>query len=119
VERLRAMGAWMKVNGEAIYGTTGSPLPAAPTWGRITKRMGPTGGTIYLHVFDWPKDGKLTLTGLGSLAGKLGQATLLASGKKVALSNESGQVTFKLPGKAPDPISSTIAVQVSGPLALQ
>jgi alpha-L-fucosidase len=119
VERLRAIGAWMKVNGDAIYGTTGSPLATAPAWGRITKRMTPTGGTIYLHVFDWPKDGKLTLTGLGALGAKLGQATLLATGKKVALSNESGQITIKLPAQAPDPISSTIALQVSGPLALK
>ena len=27
----------------------------SPLWGRITQKT----GTIYLHVFDWPRDGKL------------------------------------------------------------
>ena len=37
IERLRAMGKWMKTNGEAIYGTTASPIPH-PAWGRITTK---------------------------------------------------------------------------------
>jgi alpha-L-fucosidase len=117
VERLRQVGAWMKVNGDAIYGTTGSPLATPPAWGRITKRMGPAGGTIYLHVFDWPKDGKLTVTGLGDLGAKIGAATLLATGKKLAVGNQAGQITITVPTQAPDAISSTIALQVSGRLA--
>ena len=47
----------MKVNGESIYGTTASPFPKAPAWGRVTQKP----GKLYLHVFDWPKDGKLVV----------------------------------------------------------
>ena len=57
VEDLNAVGAWMKVNGQSIYGTTASPLKEQPSWGRITYN----GHKLYLHVFDWPKDGKLTV----------------------------------------------------------
>ena len=60
VERLKEVGAWMKVNGEAIYGTTKSPLPWQPAWGRVTQK----GNNLYLHVFDWPADGKLVVTDL-------------------------------------------------------
>src|SRR5688500_5134965 len=57
VERLRAMGRWLKANGEAIYGTQASPFPEKLPWGRVTTKR----GRLYLHVFDWPRDGRLAL----------------------------------------------------------
>jgi alpha-L-fucosidase len=51
VERLQAVGQWLRVNGDAIYGTSRSPFAYLP-WGVATRK----GGTLYLHVFDWPKD---------------------------------------------------------------
>src|SRR5262249_54163333 len=67
VERLAAMGRWMDVNGDAIHGTSASPFPAL-AWGRCTARRGTstTPTVLYLHVFDWPKDGALVVPGLGN-----------------------------------------------------
>src|SRR5207249_4820041 len=82
IERLHAMGAWMKANGEAIYGTTASPFKDALPWGRVTKKVGKQGTTLYLHVFDWPKDGQLRLP---LAAGKVKGASLLLGGRKLAV----------------------------------
>ena len=37
IDILKGMGAWMKVNGEAIYGNKGSPFGLF-AWGRCTKK---------------------------------------------------------------------------------
>ena len=58
VDRLRDIGKWMSVNGEAIYGTQAALF--RPEWGRVTRKD----GQLYLHVFDWPADGKLTIPSL-------------------------------------------------------
>ena len=56
VERLQAMGAWLDVHGEAIYGTTPGPIQ-----GLDCCRTTQTDDAIYLHVFDWPASGRLVL----------------------------------------------------------
>jgi alpha-L-fucosidase len=63
VARLRDIGKWMKVNGEAIYGTDASPFPSLG-WGRCTRKETPEGTRLYLHVFDRPTDGKLVVPGI-------------------------------------------------------
>lgn len=110
VERLQAIGAWMKVNGESIYGTTASPFEKL-AWGRCTKKVNGNTTTLYLHVFDWPKDGKLRVPNLKNAARS---ATLLATGAGLKTHADTDGLTIDLPATAPDPISSTIVLKVSG-----
>ena len=107
VDRLKAIGDWMKVNGEAIYGTHAGPFPKTPAWGRVTQK----GNRFYLHVFVWPQDGKLILP----IRNHVTKASLLAS-PDTALETTPGEsgVEIKLPQAAPDPIASVIAVDFDG-----
>jgi alpha-L-fucosidase len=115
VERLKEVGAWMKVNGESIHGTTGTPFTKPLPWGRCTKKLTAKGGTLYLHVFNWPTDGKLTVP---SLEGKVTSAQLLATGETLAMNaGDNGQLVISVPKDAPDKISSTIKLEVQGSLA--
>ncbi len=49
VRRLRQIGRWMKVNGEAIYNSEPTPVPTSfrPLWGNITVN----GNNIYFSIF--------------------------------------------------------------------
>ncbi len=61
VDVLLEAGDWLKKYGESIYGTKGTQW-GQPGWGRITHRIRADGTTrLYLHVFDWPEDGRLVL----------------------------------------------------------
>ena len=56
----RQVGAWMQKNGESIYGTS-ARLLGFP-WGRCTMKD----QKVYLHVFSWPADGVLRVSGLNN-----------------------------------------------------
>ncbi len=115
VERLKAVGRWMKVNSEAIYDTTASPFKRLP-WGRCTKKLEADGATLYLHVFNWPDDGKLLVPGLKST---VESASLLATGAKLTTKADDAGVTVNVPANAPDKISSTVVLKVKGDLNIE
>jgi alpha-L-fucosidase len=55
--RLQAIGEWMAVHGETIYGSQASPYDSPPEWGTATVK----GNLLYCHVYQWPEDGTITL----------------------------------------------------------
>ena len=111
VERLEAIGAWMAVNGASIYGTSASPFEK-PAWGRTTQKP----GKLYLHVFDWPKDGKLIVP---ELKNEVKKAYLLSDPKKRRLKVEvgakpEGGVSIQVGPAAPDKVDSVMVVEIAG-----
>lgn len=108
---LAEIGQWMKVNGAAIYGTSAGPFRRQLAWGRCTSKISGSSTTLYLHVFDWPKDGKLVVPGLKNA---VISARLLAGGKKLTAQNQEDGVVISLPPAAPDNISSTIVLKLKG-----
>jgi alpha-L-fucosidase len=112
VERLRAIGRWMKINGQAIYGTQASPFKTLE-WGRCTQERVNGGTRLYLHVFDWPADGKLVVPGISNAPRK---AYLLADaeGKNLPLKKVKGEIVITVPDEAPDPADSVVVVEIKG-----
>ena len=114
IERLKAVGRWMAVNSEAIYATEASPFPHRLPWGRVTQKADDQGGvTLYLHVWDWPKDGKLLLPGLTD---KPASGRLLKSGAAVTAEGTPEGVVLTLPGAATDPDVSVAALSFAKPV---
>jgi alpha-L-fucosidase len=104
---LDKFGAWMKVNSEAIHGTTASPFESLPFDGRCTQKR----GVLYLHVFAWPADGKL----LVPVTNKVKRAYLLANPTaQVSVTTGPRGAALSLPAVAPDPIASVVAVEIEG-----
>jgi alpha-L-fucosidase len=112
VTRLQEVGRWMKVNGDAIYGTTASPFSRPLPWGRCTVKAGGDATTLYLHVFDWPDDGELLVP---NLKNRVASAVLLATGEKLDVQPGEDGVTVAVPKQAPDQISSTVVLTIAGP----
>jgi len=106
VERLAGMGRWMAANGESIYGTTASPLGALP-FGRCTARP----GKLYLHVFDWPKDGELVVE---QIKNEVTKAYLLADGTALEVRRDGLTTTITVPAGAPDPINTVVVLEIVG-----
>src|SRR5260370_8591469 len=48
-ERLHAIGDWLRINGDSIYGTTYGPVQGAAALRTTAKDK-----KVFLHVFDWP-----------------------------------------------------------------
>ncbi len=104
-ERLRGIGEWLKANGESIYGTTFGPLQDLP-FGRSTAK----GGTVYLHAFEWPKDGKLRVSGLEA---KVKDARFLAGGPPLSFHQTGGGLTVDVPAEMPDSSATVIRLTTS------
>ncbi|MGH9581621.1 MAG: alpha-L-fucosidase [Bryobacteraceae bacterium] len=99
-ERLRAMGKWLRANGEAIYGTTYGPLQTL-TFGKTTRK----GNNVYLEIFDWPSSGVLHVPGL---SGKVRFVSLLNGNRTLHFHQAASALNVDLAGIQPDPYATVL-----------
>jgi len=102
---LRTMGKWLKVNGEAVYGTSPSPFHMRDITWRATVKP----NKVYVHILNWPGR-KLRIEGLES---EVKKATLLATKANVPFKKIGAALEFELPEKAVDPSVSVLALDIA------
>lgn len=110
VVRLKEIGQWMKVNGDAIYATQASPFKSLP-WGRATMKPGRAQSEVFLHVFDWPADGKLIVPGVGN---EVVSAQILGSPTKSVARKSGGDVVIEVPKSVPNTHATVIKLTLKG-----
>jgi len=103
---LHGVGAWLRVNGEAIYGSRPQPFRNLDFGYATTKP-----GRLYLLVTQWPANGYLELPGLKN---EIRKAWLLADPKQRPLPVDGARV--KAPAQRPTPPATVIVVEFAGEL---
>ncbi len=106
VERLEFIGAWLASCGDSVYGTRASPLPKQGWDGASTlKPAGGGGWKLFLHVFGWPSDGTLRVSGLAERP-----ASVRLIGSPAALAAEGGPGLWTIRGLPPAPVHPDVSV---------
>ena len=90
------------MNGEAIYGTTYGPLQQLP-FARTTAKN----GTTYLHVFDWPAQGPITVPGVGA---NVRAVRRLSGNRPFEFTQRANVLTIQTGGITPDPHATVLAI---------
>ncbi len=105
VNSLRAIGEWLEINGEAIYGADPSPLKFPPY--AITSKP----GKVYLHLKDLDQN-KAELTGLIS---KVKNAYCLADQTKQSLvfSQKKESLTVTIPTELQQPRITVVVLEIA------
>jgi len=105
VDRLHEIGAWMKTNGESIYGTRGGPF--TPTDSYASTRRG---NVIYIHAFTF-NGNKLVLP---HLSAKISSASLM-DGSPVVFQNTKDALTITVEPQKQLPIVTLIKLNINRP----
>lgn len=126
VDRLQEVGAWLRTNGEAIYGTSATPFgPELGAYSSTEKDK--KGKPIFIPDWKWRctvKSGRLNFIILKwpccafevhGLKSKVAKVYLLADPEKKGMPFEQQGEDLKitLPEKQPDPLASVIVVEIA------
>jgi alpha-L-fucosidase len=128
---LRDVGSWLKVNGDAIYGTRpwkvygeGPTQVAAgsfhdtdtATYTAEDFRFTTKGNTVYAIELGWPSGGEAVIHALGTSVGeqKIASVDLLGSDSKLQFEQQPDGLHIRLPGQEPGKYAYAFRVRFEG-----
>ncbi len=141
-KELASIGAWLKINGEAIYATrpwkisgegpdlqNGQPMPRPA--GGSQQRKNPVankvltsedirftqskdGKTLYAITLGWPKDGKIIVKSLAAGVGKINEVSLLGDTGKLDWQQTTSGLVITTPKEKPVGLDSAYSFKILG-----
>jgi alpha-L-fucosidase len=129
-QMLREIGAWLKVNGEAIYGTrpwtqfgegptqtaAGSfaDKKAKPQFTAEDFRFTTKDDTLYAIALAWPENGRLVVKSLAEGKGRMKRVRLLGHSGKLDWARTPAGLSVKLPAARPCDHAITLVITGDG-----
>jgi len=94
---LDSLGFWMHANSKSIYNCSFPPAEfKSPEGDRVT--YDPAKKILYVHLFVYPENGKVTLQGYG---GKIKYAQFVHDSSELKMTDDNGDLTLAIPKKKP------------------